>query len=285
MRTPPWPLDSADHLADALREQHATSEEVADLVPALRHLAEWQAPQPTTADTQRLLSQLMPYLPGVSPVRQVIRTRRISQRGKLGALLEIARTQVSIFNPAFWLLSAAVMLAGAAAILEGVPLDQSLLLRTIAPFLAYLGTTIAFRGASLRVLEFELACPPSPVQLAFARMVIVLGYDVTLGLLLSLALWAHGAASFLTLTLYWLMPLLLVAGLAMLLSLHLPVQTASAISYGGWLMLLVIDTTSKLQALPLTPLTEVLLGGVGLALLAIALQRLRASVPRLLPHS
>jgi hypothetical protein len=289
MNTPTWPLDSADHLADALREQGEAPEEIADLAPALLSLSAWQAPQPTAADTERLLARLMPALPNLSPVRQAIRARRMSQRGRLAALLETARTQVSLFHPAFWLLSAAVMLAGAAAMLSSASLDQSLLLRAIGPFLAYLGTTTAFRGFNLRVLEFELACPSSPTQLALARLVIVLGYDVGLGLALSLALWAHDKTSFLMLTLYWLMPLLLVAGLALLLSLRLPVRTAAAISYGGWLTLLALDSTGALVDRSLfTPLSvqvEVIISLLSLTFLVIALLRLHAAVSRLLPRS
>jgi hypothetical protein len=290
MTTPPsWPLDSPEHLAEALREQGAAPEEIDALAPVLLRFSAWQAPQPTAADTQDLLARLTPFLPAVSPVRQAIRDRHVSHRSRLAVLLEIAGTQVSILHPAFWLLSVAVMLVGAAAVLSGAPLDQSLLLRAIGPCLAYLGTTTAFRGAGLRVLEFELACPPSSIQLVIARLVIVLSYDVTLGLFLSLALWAHGTASFLTLTLHWLMPLLLVAGLALLLSLYLAVQAAAALSYGGWLALLVLDSAGELtRHAPLIPLSAGAEGGIGLiglALLAIALSRLRADVPRLLPRS
>ncbi len=131
--------------------------------------------------------------------------------------------------------------------------NEELLLRASGPFLAYLGTIIAFRGAAVRALECELVCLPSPVQLALARLVIVLGYDVGLGLALSLALWAGGASQVLALTLSWLMPLLLVAGLALLLSLRLSIQAAASVAYGSWLAVLAIDTTSTLQALPLTP--------------------------------
>src|SRR5437660_1443980 len=131
-----WPFERPEQLTDALREQGATPEERADLLPALRRLSEWQAPQPEPADTRRLL----------------------------------------------------------------------------------------------------------------ARLVIVLGYDVGLGLVLSLLLWAGGTGQVLALTLAWLMPLLLVAGLALLLSLRLSVQAAASLAYGSWLAVLAIGTTSNLQA-------------------------------------
>jgi hypothetical protein len=88
----------------------------------------------------------------------------------------------------------------------------------------------------------------------------------------------------LALTLSWLMPLLLVAGLALLLSLRLSVQAAASLAYGSWLAVLAISTSSHLQVLLLSPALSVLPGCIGLVLLAIALLRLHANMHRLLPR-
>jgi hypothetical protein len=300
MTTPPsWPLESKDHLAEALREQGAAPEEIDALAPALLRLAEWQAPRPTAADTERLLARLTPSLLAISPVRQALRARRASPQGRLAALLEVARVQVSLVRPAFWLASVLILCAGAAAVVGGPHLgytqvlrslfDQSLLLRVIGPLLAYLSTLTVFRGASLGVLEFELSGQPTPLQLTLARLLLVLGYDVALGLVLSLVLWALGSGSFLLVTLHWLMPLLLVAGLALLLSLRFGVSTAAALAYGGWLALLLLDSQAAALGsppiLPLTLLAELLFGLAGIACLALALLRLEQSLPRLLPRT
>src|SRR6266566_9287944 len=278
----PWPFERPEQLAEALREQGATPEERADLLPALRRLSEWQAPQPEPADTRRLLARLATELPAPSPVRQAIREHR--QRTGIFWLLATARAQVSLFGPAFWLVSALVTLVGAVVVLSKVLPDQELVLRASGPLLAYLGTIVAFRGPGLRVLELELVCLPSPLQLALARLVIVLGYDVGLGLALSLALWASGTGQVLALTLAWLMPLFLVAGLALLLSLRLPVRAAASLAYGSWLAILTLGSTSPLQVFLLSPALAVLPGCIGLVLLFIALLRLHADMHRLLPR-
>ena len=276
-----WPFERPEQLTDALREQGATGEECTDLLPALSRLSEWQAPQPSPADTRRLLSRLLPALPAFSPVRQAIRERR---QHRISFLLDIARAQVSLFGLAFWLVSALVTLLGAAVVLSKLRLDQEMVLRASGPLLAYLGTIVAFRGRKVRVLELELVCLPSPLQLAIARLVIVLGYDIGLSLALSLLLWAGGSGQVLALTLAWLMPLLLVAGLALLLSLCLSVQAAASLAYGGWLATLILSSASPLQALLLEPPLEVLLGGIGLGLLCVGLLRLHANLHRLLLH-
>jgi hypothetical protein len=288
-----WPFERPEQLADALHEQGATPEESADLLPALRRLSEWQAPQPEPADIRRLLARLTMELPALSPVRQAIREHR---QHRISWLLATARAQVSLFGLGFWLVSALVTLVGAGVVSSNVLVDagvassnvlpvQEVILRASGPLLGYLGTIVAFRGREARVLELELVCLPSPLQLALARLVIVLGYDVGLALTLSLALWAGGSGQVLALTLSWFMPLLLVAGLALLLSLRLSMQAAASLAYGSWLALLAISTISPFHALLLTPGLLVLPGCIGLALLAIALLRLHADMHRLLPYA
>jgi hypothetical protein len=277
-----WPFERSEQLTDALREQGASPEECADLLPAVRRLSEWQAPQPSPADTRRLLAMLSRALPAFSSVRQAIHEHR--QRTGVFWLLATARAQVSLFGLGFWLVSALVTLVGVAVVLSNVLPDQEVVLRASGPGLSYLGTIVAFRGRGARVLELELVCLPSPLQLALARLVIVLGYDVGLGLALSLLLWAGGSGQVLALTLAWLMPLLLVAGLALLLSLRLSVQAAASLAYGSWLAFLAISTISNLQAFLFAPALIVLPGCIGLALVAIALLRMHTTMHRLLPH-
>ncbi|MGB8347922.1 MAG: hypothetical protein WCD86_23785 [Ktedonobacteraceae bacterium] len=167
-----WPFERPEQLADALREQGASPEESADLLPALRLLSEWQSPQPEAADTRRLLARLTAELPALSPVRQAIREHR---QHRISLLLATARAQVSLFGLDFWLVSALVTLLGAVVVLSNVLPDRELALRASGPLLAYLGTVVAFRGSDRRTLELELVCLPSPLQLALARLVIVLG--------------------------------------------------------------------------------------------------------------
>jgi hypothetical protein len=267
-----WPFERPEQLTDALLEQGATPEECANLLPAERRLSEWQAPHPTPADTRRLLAVLSTALPAFSPVRQAFREHR---QHRISFLLATARAQVSLFGLGFWLVSALVTLLGAVVVL---------VLRAGGPLLAYLGTIVAFRGRGARVLELELVCLPSPLQLALARLVIVLGYDVGLSLALSLLLWAGGTGQVLALMLAWFTPLLLVAGLALLLSLRLSVQAAASLAYGSWLVFLAISTISNLQARAGAPALIVLPGCLGLVLLAIALLRMHTNMHRLLPY-
>lgn len=274
-----WPLDSSEHLEQALREQGETAEDIAALAPALFALRAWDAPSPTGTDKQRLLARLTPLLAELSPVRQALRAQRRDIWGRLLAFLEVARAQVSILQPSFWLLSAFLVLLGFLAHFV-IPGSYALILQVIGPFLAYLGAQAIFRGVRLHMLEFELSCPPSPQQLTIARLLVVLLYDVVLGLLLSLLLLTRGGESFLTLTLDWLMPLLLIMGLTLLLSLRFSIYVAAAIAYVGWLLLLGLTLPVYGGALSFSLLSLLAMGLAGLLFLVIAVRSIPISIAR-----
>jgi hypothetical protein len=238
-------------------------------------------------------------------VRQAVRQRFARFGSSLGWLLEVALQQSMLLRPSFWLASAFISALGVLAVVYAVPGNGAVVLRLLGPLLAVFGVAVAFRSVRSNMLEIELSCPVSPLRLTITRLVVVLGYDVTLGLIVSVALallngasaqeWSAGplGVGLLELVLatvgYWLAPLLLVAGLALLLCLRLPVETAAALAYSGWLALLVLalaegaDQPSGLFT-ALVNGGEVLFAAAGILLVVVALARLRASLPMLLPR-
>lgn len=277
----PSPFDRSHRLADSLREQGTSPEEAAELLPALLRLDEWRAPEPSPPETQRLIARLTAELPARSEVREAIR----DHSRDLGVLLATAGAQVSLLGISFWLISALITLAGALVVLSRLLPDEALVLRIGGPLLAYLGTAAAFRGRDARILELEFTCLPSPVEIVLARLVVVLGYDVALALGLGVLLWAGGSTQILELTLSWLMPLLLVAGLALVLSLRLPLRAGVSLAYTGWLAFLAVTTAGSVPSPISAPVLLGVAGGVGMGLVAIALARLRAEVHRLVPYT
>ncbi len=271
-------MDRQEHedLSEALRELDATPAEIETWTPIVRRLMAWPERRVTPTDQARLLFILDQAMPRHSEVRQAIR-ERLMRRNRLVALLATAQAQVSVLRFTFWGLSLLIVLVGAIIELSAPNALAALWLRALAPLLAYLSVASAFRGVRLHTLEWELACPPSALQIIIARLVVVLGYDVGLGLLLSLVIWAQGSESFLLVTLYWLVPLLLVAGLALVLSLWFSVLSATALAYSGWLVLLF--GSGYVDRL-LSPGGELILGFAGIAMLALALWRFARQVPR-----
>jgi len=287
--SPSWPLDSADHLAAALREDGLSEDEIAATAAALLPLAHWTVPAPTPDETRQLVERLLPQVPRpASPVRGALRARPAGLAGEFWLVLKLVRTQVNILAPSFWLASALVVALGGLLVAAAPNLSRSLVLQVVGPLLAYISTASAFRAGGLHMLEFELACPPSPRQLTLARLGLVLSYDLGLGLLLNLLLWPQSGSAFWLLTLHWLAPLLLAAGLTLLLSLRLPIGQAAALTYTGWLVALALAliNSNGVQS-PISPIpagAEVALGAAGLVLLAIMLLALPRAVPGMLPR-
>jgi hypothetical protein len=282
------PLDQIEYLAVALREQGTTEEQISELSKSLMRLNKWQAPSPTYADEKQLIERLLPYVSSTSPTRRVVRVRPNSLVSEFFALLILVRTQVSLFQLSFWLASCLIVLLGGLLTLGGPVLNPTFLLQVTGPLLSYLGTTVAFRGNGLHMLEFELACPPSPRQLTLSRLIIVLSYDIVLGLLLSTFLWSFSRFSFWLLTLHWLAPLLLGTGLTLFLSLRIPIHQAAGISYVGWLAVLVAGMISQNGIQRLTGTfsygTELVFALAGLVMVGMVLIFLPKAITGLLPR-
>jgi hypothetical protein len=275
------------HVVDALRELDLAEREYAELLPAANWLARRGEPLAPADAAGRLAARLAPLALPAAPARRALGGPR-ERRDGVGALLALARTQVSMLRPAFWLLSAGIVAVGTAAQSVGVPVNQALALQALGPLLAYLGATLAFRGMGLRVLECELACPPTLAEITLARLVIVLGYDLALGIAMTWIVSIHDRAGVSVVLLHWLMPLLLVMGVALALSRWLAIAHAAALAYGAWLSLVAIQLATQPRAGQMwtTPATfEVALGIAGAALLALSLALMRDGAPRWLPRT
>ncbi|HYO50124.1 MAG TPA: hypothetical protein VEW94_09765 [Chloroflexia bacterium] len=284
-------IESEEQITAALREQGESEEQIALLLPTLARLQEWHAPTPAGHETQRLLAVLTQMHP--PHARPIAASRPITLERNpasiLGQLLNIARLQISLLRPSFWLASALITLLGLLVVLpteagqNQVEL-QVFVLRASGPLLAGVGIASIFRSARLGVLEIEMSCPISPLRLTLARLVVVLAYDLLLGLVMSLAFWLQAAwtqqadataAKLTALTLHWLAPLLLVAGLCLALSARLRPETAVIIAYAGWMSLLALTIVEQETVGNLLASSELAIAAVGLALLAVGLLRMR----------
>ena len=283
-----WPLDDPDHLADAIRQHGTSDNELEELTSALIHLSNWHAPVPAARDTLELVNQLLPYVGTPSHVRRVLQNRSRNRLSEFVMILNLVRTQINILRPSFWLVSAFVVIFGGLLVFGVANVNQSFILQVIGPLLSYLGTASIFRGTGLHMLEFELACPPSPRQLTLVRLIVILSYDIGLGLVLTLLLWSYSGLGFWIITLHWLAPLLLGTGLTLLLSLRIPVHQAAAVSYVGWLGILVLTLIS--QAGPyntidaFSGMIELGFGLTGLAIIGGVIFSLPHKVSNLLPR-
>jgi hypothetical protein len=133
-----------------------------------------------------------------------------------GALLA---GQLPVVRARLWLASALVMALGAALAAAGTRAGAGLVLAFIAPVVAAVGLAVVYGPRVDPNLEVALASPTSPRTVLLARLTLVFGYDLALGLAASAALAAAGSAGGLwTVVSAWLGPMALLSAVSLAVS-------------------------------------------------------------------
>ncbi len=192
-------------------------------VGVARMLRSIELPSPTAAQSAALVATLEREL-----------ARRQVRRPTVLVQLAVARAQLVIFPLGFWFVSTLVLAVGVGLIALGLDPSRSLIAYLIGPVLAYVGMESAFSASGARVLDLELATPIGPRQLALARLVVMLGYQIAVGAALTLSLWLVDGGALFSLLATWLMPLFLASGLTLILSARLPIHRAATVVYAIW---------------------------------------------------
>lgn len=191
----------------------------------------------------------------------------------------VLETQLRLFPPA-------VRVAAVVLLLLGVPLAllspgaAATALDLTAPALAAVGVLAAFGGPRRASLEVELACAVRPYELLLARLILVIGCDLAMAGLASLALLVGGGAdASIHLILTWFGPLLLLAGLNLALSIRWGAVAAAVPSCALWSVVVAVTTTPLGRQelawlapahMPLPALVACSLAGVVLLALSVA---------------
>lgn len=270
----PDPRVGPEHREARLR--HDFGEAPPALAGALRALAAQSLPAPDAAHLARVLDAVH-----TAQDQALMADLLPAHRPRLGtsaSLLAAIRSQIPVVGLPFWLACAVVIVLGVLAGRLWLDPFVSPLLLT-APPLAALGVGYAFRAVDTGMAELERSCPAHPVELALARLLLVVGFDLLLALLLlpwnaGAPLVSGGAAG---LILDWLAPLLLSSGVSLLGTQRYGVLAGTSAGLSLWgvylgLHLLVDQGVLALSLLQGLVLWFLLLAG-GLACLALALRQ------------
>ena len=174
---------------------------------AVEALRAWPAPKPTPAETRALTQRVM----------AARRPRRLNVGPSPWAVLG---AQARVLRRELWTASAFVMALGT-LLTWGLPApgaaapDAFLPLALLAPMIAAVGVALVYGAATDPASELELALPVSPRLLLLARLVLVFGFDLALGLSASLLLaTTRAGVHFEVLVLAWLAPMAFLAALS-----------------------------------------------------------------------
>ena len=199
-------------LQKKLAEDLGSAEAAESLFPIAQLLKEMPAPQPTAQDTAILLAKLDHALPRALP------TNGNLWKLKLQWVYWLLRAQMRVVRTEIWLGSAFVMALG---VLVTLAVDlQALPFVLIAPMVAAVGVTFLYGPANDPALEIELATAVSPRMLLLARMAVLFGIDLGLGIAGSILLAGlNSQISLWSLINTWLAPMAFLSAFAFFFSL------------------------------------------------------------------
>jgi hypothetical protein len=215
-----------------LVEDVGSSNEADSLLPVVKRLQRWAAPAPTLSDTATLSARLKSALPARGHPS-------LTADHSLPWPLLLIRAQLRVVRGEIWAASAMVLALGALVTLAmSAPGASAATLPFVfvAPLVAAVGVAFLYGPGVDPPLEIELATPVSPRLTLLARLTLVFGFDLGLGLVASLALAVMRAdLTFWPLVSAWLAPMAFLSALAFLLTvLSLDAGLGVLVSLGLW---------------------------------------------------
>jgi len=216
-----------EELRAKLIEDTGSPEEAERLVPAVRRLQSWSAPKPGPTATVKLIARLEAEIPNPqSPITNLLSSWPIL----------LLRAQLRVVRGEIWAASALVMTLGLLVTLATYSAAEAWPLVLVAPLVAATGVAFIYGPDVDPALEIELATPVPPRLVLLARLALVFGFNLIIGLAASLILsLARAEVAFWPLVSTWLAPLSFLSALAFLLTVFTVNSTTSAmISLLGW---------------------------------------------------
>ena len=216
-----------EELRAKLIEDTGSPEEAERLAPVVHRLQSWSAPKPGPTATVKLIARLEAEIPNPqSPITNLLSSWPIL----------LLRAQLRVVRGEIWAASALVMTLGLLVTLATYSAAEAWPLVLVAPLVAATGVAFIYGPDVDPALEIELATPVPPRLVLLARLALVFGFNLIMGLGASLILsLARAEVAFWPLVSTWLAPLSFLSALAFLLTVFTVNSTTSAmISLLGW---------------------------------------------------
>lgn len=240
--------------------------------------------RPQPADTALLIARLKPVLAQETAEAERQRFKAaltaIPQQGGLTLILQLVGPQSALMGRWFVALTLTLFVLGVVLtdIFAGSLANY---LVTVSPLLGLMTLFYQYRAQVYKVEEMEAACRYSPAQIATARLLVVLGYNILLGTAATLAEWHYNTVAW-SLVLNWLAPLLLILGIALFSSLKLGIAGGCLAAGAVWMAQLSLAEGGSLLRMALPDLaavsSDILSIALGIGLLCFSVIALQPEV-------
>ena len=211
-----------------------------ELLKTMGQLDKFTVTPPSAKATEDLIAFLKPVMREEASARKVTSAACSEEYSGVPLVLQLVRPQAMLLSKWFILASALVLLAGLQLTNEFNG-NTLLFLANASPVLGILTVFYEFRAKLSGVNELEAACPYSPAQLAAARLIVVLGYDILLCAAATplVSYWQGGIMW--QVVVGWLAPLMLMLGIALAVSLRFGIVGGCIVSSTVWALQLMVS--------------------------------------------
>lgn len=220
-----------------------------ELIRTMDLLDNYTVSAPSSQSTDALIALLKPTLE-----EQAVKTKEISkeiytsENCERFTVLQLVQPQAMLLSKWFVVASTILFIIGL-VITNEVDGNTAAFLANASPVLGIITVLYEFRAKYNGVSELEAACPYSPAQLAAARLLVVLGYDILLCLAATHVVSYWQGHVLWQVTISWLGPLLFLVGIALLTSLRLGLVGGCLVAVIVWPLQMKIADGSLFAAL------------------------------------
>ncbi len=193
------------------------------------------APEPGPIDHARLVATLEPYLPPPTSGATQDPERERQPFAAVSRVSGAVWTQTALLQAPFWWAGLLVLLLGlGATLLNGGGL-LILIFVFLTPLLSAAGVAYAFRPETRTLWELERLTPVRPLELLYARLLVVLTFDGLLSLALLTMAWLQIPQLVLWRCLVaWLGPMLALTGIALSTTVQWGPTVGAIVPLGLW---------------------------------------------------
>lgn len=202
-----------DTAQDLIREKlivDSGSKELAELLaPFVQELVFLSVASPTSQDTARLITEIH------CKIDLKLDRHSFTPNGRLFGLILLS--QIRIVRSEIWISSLFIIILGLLVTFFEYPSLPTLPFVIFAPIFAAIGISFIYGAENDPALEIELSTPVTKQVLLSARLTLIFGFDLILGLLASfLIVEVHSSLSYWTLVSLWLGPMTFLSAIAFL---------------------------------------------------------------------
>lgn len=192
-------------------------------------------------------------------------------------IIRMAEGEITFISKIYWIFCTAIFLIG--YFISMSQIDPYITIMALAPLPSILGIVEVFKARDSGVLEIELSCKISAIEIMLSRILVIGIYSIFMNTVLSVVLYMFRSNIDLwKLSVLWLTPLTLVSGVSLWIAMKIKGDYAVAAIVSTWSMVIIymcIDKEFVNTIMQLDTVAYMVILSISTLLLVLQLKALR----------